>query len=119
MLLHGITACHVCCCAGVCRFQALRSIVVCFLEAVPLLMSVVGLLFFFMFIFAVAGTELFSDIFHYGCVDDAGNVEASWADADEYGCGARQCPTVPTTPVDYTCVVSLCLARMRAIGAAY
>jgi hypothetical protein len=35
-----------------CRFAALRSIVVCFLEAVPLLVSVAAMLFFFLFIFA-------------------------------------------------------------------
>lgn len=34
------------------RFAALRSIVVCFLEAVPLLVSVAAMLFFFLFIFA-------------------------------------------------------------------
>lgn len=33
-------------------FPALRSIVVCFLEAVPLLVSVAAMLFFFLFIFA-------------------------------------------------------------------
>lgn len=37
-----------------CRFAALRSIVVCFLEAVPLLVSVAAMLFFFMFLFAGA-----------------------------------------------------------------
>lgn len=45
-------------------FPALRSIVVCFLEAVPLLMSVVGMLTFFLFIFGVTGTELFAGEFH-------------------------------------------------------
>eukprot|EP00882_Tetradesmus_deserticola_P014154 GHRQ01015045.1.p3 GENE.GHRQ01015045.1~~GHRQ01015045.1.p3 ORF type:complete len:185 (+),score=49.55 GHRQ01015045.1:387-941(+) len=34
------------------RFPALRSIVVCFLEAVPLLVSVAAMLLFFLFIFA-------------------------------------------------------------------
>jgi hypothetical protein len=38
--------------AVVFRFRALRSIVVCFLEAVPLLVSVAAMLFFFLFIFA-------------------------------------------------------------------
>jgi hypothetical protein len=35
------------------------SVVVCFIEAVPLLVSVVGLVFFYLFIFAVAGQQLF------------------------------------------------------------
>jgi hypothetical protein len=41
------------------RFESLRSVVVCFIEAVPLLVSVVGLVFFFTFIFAIAGQQLF------------------------------------------------------------
>ncbi|WIA07983.1 hypothetical protein OEZ85_007455 [Tetradesmus obliquus] len=77
------------------RFPALRSIVVCFLEAVPLLVSVAAMLLFFLFIFAVAGTELLDEAFHYGCRDPA-TGEAEWANLegvqDEFGCGARQCP---------------------------
>jgi hypothetical protein len=45
-------------------FPALRSIVVCFLEAIPLLLSVVGMLCFFLFIFGVTGTELFAGDYH-------------------------------------------------------
>jgi hypothetical protein len=41
------------------RFESLRSVVVCFVEAVPLLLSVVGLVFFFTFLFAIAGQQLF------------------------------------------------------------
>lgn len=46
--------CAVClaCLPACLRFAALRSIVVCFLEAVPLLVSVAAMLFFFLFIFA-------------------------------------------------------------------
>ncbi|WIA28050.1 hypothetical protein OEZ86_010635 [Tetradesmus obliquus] len=77
------------------RFPALRSIVVCFLEAMPLLVSVAAMLLFFLFIFAVAGTELLDEAFHYGCRDPA-TGEAEWANLDgvqdEFGCGARQCP---------------------------
>lgn len=43
-----------------CSFPALRTVVACFLEAGPMLVSVVGLLFFFTFTFSVAGTELFA-----------------------------------------------------------
>jgi hypothetical protein len=38
--------------SGCCRFPALRSIVVCFLEAVPLLVSVGAMLLLFLIIFA-------------------------------------------------------------------
>lgn len=55
------------------RFPALRSIVVCFLEAVPLLMSVVGMLFFFLFIFGVTGTELFAGDYHWVSQDSCGS----------------------------------------------
>jgi hypothetical protein len=41
------------------RFESLRSVVVCLVEAVPLLVSVVGLVLFFAFIFAIAGQQLF------------------------------------------------------------
>jgi hypothetical protein len=44
--------CAVAAVCGACRFPALRSIVVCFLEAVPLLVSVAAMLLFFLFIFA-------------------------------------------------------------------
>jgi hypothetical protein len=75
--------------------------VVCFLEAVPLLMSVVFMLLFFLFVFGVAATELFADVFHHQCVDVDGDFEPPGYEApDEYGCGFRQCPT------NYTCEVS-------------
>lgn len=45
-------------------FPSLRSIVVCFLEAIPLLLSVVGMLCFFIFIFGVTGTELLGGMYH-------------------------------------------------------
>lgn len=61
----GLNSCHIAICKiqisttavpllwlCACRVAALRSIVVCFLEAVPLLVSVAAMLFFFLFIFA-------------------------------------------------------------------
>jgi hypothetical protein len=95
-----------------CRFESLRSIVVCFLEAVPLLMSVVFMLLFFLFVFGVAATELFSDVYHHQCVDVDGDFEpAGYGTPDEYGCGFRHCPT------NYTCEVSqgLCPAYTRGL----
>lgn len=93
----GGMACSVCCC----RFDALRSIVVCFMEAVPLLISVGCLIAFFLFVFGVAGTELFGDAYHKVCMDAEGLHEPAGYEAqDEYGCGARQCPA------NFTCTVS-------------
>jgi hypothetical protein len=74
--------------------------VVCFLEAVPLLVSVVVMLAFFLFLFGVAATEVFGDIYHHQCVDEQGKFEPpGYSAEDEYGCGSRQCPE------GYTCKV--------------
>jgi hypothetical protein len=71
------------------------------MEAVPLLISVGCLIGFFLFVFGVAGTELFGSAYHQVCMDQEGIHEPSGYEAqDEYGCGARQCPA------NYTCTVS-------------
>lgn len=41
------------------RFSSLRSVVVCFMEAVPLLLSVALLLVFVIFLFSIAALQLF------------------------------------------------------------
>jgi Ion transport protein len=76
------------------RFSSLRSIVVCFIEAVPLLMSVIALLFFMLFLFAIAGMQLFQDSYHRSCVNTStGQLEPSQSGQhDTYGCGWRKCP---------------------------
>ncbi|KAK9823801.1 hypothetical protein WJX72_005586 [[Myrmecia] bisecta] len=81
------------------RFESLRSIVVCFLEALPMLMSVVGLLLFAMFMFAIAGMMMFDGAYHRACANDAtGELERPPSNnIDEYGCGYRKCPP------GYTC----------------
>jgi hypothetical protein len=65
------------------------------LQAVPLLMSVVVLLGFFLFLFAVAGVMVFKNIYHYACVDAQGNFEHYLEDldtVDSFGSGFRKCP---------------------------
>lgn len=69
------------------RFESLRSVVVCFVEAVPLLVSVVGLVVFFAFTFAVAGQSLFREAYHLRCVDPATGATESET-SDEFGCAA-------------------------------
>jgi hypothetical protein len=49
------------------RFDSLRSVVACFLEAVPLLLSVGAIMAFFLFVFGVAGTELFRGAMRRAC----------------------------------------------------
>lgn len=51
------------------RINSLRSVVVCFMEAIPMLASVATMLIFFLFVFAVAGVQLFSEVYHMACVD--------------------------------------------------
>lgn len=77
------------------RFSSLRAVVVCFLEAVPLLMSLVVFLLFMFFLFAIAGMVLFQEAYHRACVDDTtGALEAGGPDSTgEFSCGARECPS--------------------------
>ena len=83
------------------RIHALRSIVACFMEAVPLLVSVVVMLFFTMFLFAIVGMQVFPNAYHFACANDVTQeVNTSGGSPDEFGCGgARRCPT------GYTCTV--------------
>ena len=76
------------------------------MQALPLLSSAVLLLLIFIFLFGVAGIQLFQDAAHQTCSND---VDGSYPDpaltenSDEWGCGHRHCPS------NYTCTVSLCL----------
>ena len=74
------------------RFQSLRSVVVCFIEAVPLLVSVVGFVVFFTFLFAIAGHQLFQEAYHQRCEDPATGVPETWNDA--FGCDSIDNPLV-------------------------
>ena len=67
------------------RFESLRSVVVCFVEAVPLLVSVCGLVCFFAFVFAVAGQHLFLEAYHQRCEDPNTGVP-EFRENDEFGC---------------------------------
>lgn len=73
------------------------------MQAVPLLVSVVSLLLFFMFLFGIAGIMLFSGAGHYECISliDGSTEPTPSNNPDEWGCGgARRCPA------NYTCQVS-------------
>ena len=76
------------------RFPSLRSIVVCFLEAIPLLVSVVAMMVFFLFIFAVAGVELFPHAYHMVRCLAASRLLGAGA------CAARSCaPSCRPIPI--------------------
>ena len=93
------------------RFESLRSVVVCFIEAVPLLVSVVGLVFFFTFLFAVTGMQIFQEAYHRRCQVAATGEPETWM--DEWGCDpnrasglwdGRQCPASTDSGEPLECV---------------
>ena len=67
------------------RFESLRSVVVCFVEAVPLLVSVCGLVCFFAFAFALAGQLLFVESYHQRC-ENINSHLPEYSENDEFGC---------------------------------
>eukprot|EP00198_Chlamydomonas_reinhardtii_P001158 XP_001690493.1 voltage-gated Ca2+ channel, alpha subunit [Chlamydomonas reinhardtii] len=82
------------------RFESLRGVIVCFLEAIPLLASVGGLLIFFVFMYAVAAVQLFPKTYHNTCLDPEGVPLNMGEDPDMFGCGGRgHCPA------NYTCML--------------
>ncbi|KAG2448926.1 hypothetical protein HYH02_006274 [Chlamydomonas schloesseri] len=82
------------------RFESLRGVIVCFLEAIPLLASVGGLLIFFVFLYAVAAVQLFPKTFHNTCLNPEGVPLNMGEDPDMFGCSGRgQCPA------NYTCTL--------------
>lgn len=69
-------------------------------QAVPMLASVIGLLYFFMLLFAIAATVLFQDAAYFACVDGgSGDVLAETATGEMWGCGAEACPANMTCQV--------------------
>lgn len=75
------------------------------LQALPLLSSAILLLLIFVFLFGVAGIQLFQNAAHQTCVN---LVDGSYPDpaltenSDEWGCGHRHCPS------NFTCTVGPC-----------
>ena len=93
------------------------------LQAVPLLASTIGLLLGFIFITGLTGVQLYSDSFHFACINDVtGELEPWESDVQGFtwGCGgSRLCPA------NFTCAdlpgsVSLSenLAGFDNVGAA-
>ena len=65
-----------------------------------MLASVIGLLYFFMLLFAIAATVLFQDAAYFACVDSSsGDMLAETATAEMWGCGAEACPSNMTCQV--------------------
>lgn len=82
------------------------------MQALPLLSSVILLLLIFVFLFGVAGIQLFQNAAHQTCVN---RVDGSYPDpaptsnSDEWGCGHRHCPS------NYTCTVGCCPRMMLTV----
>jgi hypothetical protein len=47
------------------QVKSLRTIANSFVDAMPMLMSVIGVLFFYLVVFAICGMALFMDGMHY------------------------------------------------------
>lgn len=75
------------------RFDNLRAIVSAFIDALPMLGSVVALTLLALSLWALTGLQLFAGMYHTACRNDVtGEFEVS--DSEEFSCGARMC--VPT-----------------------
>lgn len=80
------------------RFWSLRAVVVCFLEALPLLATLSVFLLFLFFLFALGGMLLLQEAFHHACVNNAsGEVAVGTVEGSVRACGFRACPE------GYTC----------------
>eukprot|EP00798_Chlamydomonas_sp_ICE-L_P015919 gene15919-22053_t len=89
------------------RFESLRSVIVCFLEALPLLTAAMVVVTLFLFLFAVASVQMFVNVFHNICAmpinESLPELEYVFEDAgddpDMFGCSSptggwwnRECP---------------------------
>ncbi|GAX78390.1 hypothetical protein CEUSTIGMA_g5832.t1 [Chlamydomonas eustigma] len=93
------------------RFESLRAVVVCFLEAVPMLSAAFFLLISVLYFFGVAAVQCFNEAYHNICATEYNNswlYENQGDDPDMFGCSTptkegwwwRECPT------NYTCITT-------------
>ena len=72
------------------RFENLRAIVVAFIEALPMLGSVVLLTVLALSLWALMSMQMFIGMYHTACREDStGQLEVT--SSGEFSCGARQC----------------------------
>jgi len=78
------------------RFDNLRAIVSAFIDALPMLGSVVALTLLALSLWALTGLQLFAGMYHTACRNDAtGEFEVTAS--EEFSCGARQCALLSLT----------------------
>jgi hypothetical protein len=71
------------------RFQNLRAIVVAFIDALPMLGSVVLLTVLALSLWALMAMHMFIGMYHTACREDAtGQLEITYT--SEFSCGARR-----------------------------
>ncbi|GFH22436.1 uncharacterized protein HaLaN_19904, partial [Haematococcus lacustris] len=101
------------------RFESLRAVVECFMEAIPLMLAVGGVLLILLFLYAVAAVQMFRGVFHNTCalLDPAtGSILATETalivadDQDMFGCAGEPDPrpaqfwrSLRTCPDNMTC----------------
>lgn len=72
------------------RFENLRAIVVAFIDALPMLGSVVLLTVLALSLWALIGLQMFIGMYHTACREDStGQLEVT--STSEFSCGARRC----------------------------
>lgn len=73
------------------QVKSLRTVANSFVNAVPMLLSVVGVLFFYIVVFAICGMSVFMEGMHHRCGEEDGFP----LELESFGCngaGGRTCP---------------------------
>jgi hypothetical protein len=92
------------------RMENLRAIVVAFLEALPMLGSVVLLTVLALSLWALVSMQLFMGMYHTACREDStGKLEVTRT--AEFSCGARRCVTSAYSNPSYLRVCSILLLQ--------
>ena len=89
------------------RFKHLRDVVIAFIDALPLISSVMVLTVSALFMWALICMQLFSRMYFKACVNDT-TGELEFTDTEEFSCGARKCAPPPAV---FWCFVILSLRR--------
>jgi len=110
------------------RFESLRAVVVCFLEAVPLLSAALFLVFALLFLYAVAAVQMFTPVYFFICTNpETGAYEVSSEDPDMFGCSGpekvdwyyRYCPADFDTCVNTGSTTAVNVPGFANVGLAF
>eukprot|EP00854_Cymbomonas_tetramitiformis_P005080 gene5080-6184_t len=71
----------------VAKVESLRQVADSFVEALPMLLSVVGVLLIYLVLFGICGLHMFMEAWHYKCVSEETLLPS---ESDEFGCGGER-----------------------------